>query len=100
MKGKIFKMIYEDDDNRVRNKWIIYEKEGKWLLWFKNPLHNLRLENIKLEQIMRMEERNLPDLLKFLKENEAFSKEIKNKIFKATGIREIPMIGDKNYVVK
>ena len=68
MEGKIFLITYEDDLRRVRRKWTVFKEKDDHLYWFYNPFHLMKVESVKLTQIIRMEERNLEDLEEHLQD--------------------------------
>ena len=82
MKGKIFKLIYKDDRDVVKSKWIIFEQQDAYLLWYKNPIHELRVENVRLEDIQRMEEKEFDDLWEYMTEKDLNTEKNREEILK------------------
>lgn len=84
MEGKIFRITYEDDRGIARPKWIIYKIKDDYLLWFYNPLHEMKIESVPLRQIMRMEEHEFAKLWLFIEEKGMDSAELEKKILEVT----------------
>ena len=84
MEGKIFRISYEDDLGMIRVKWIIYKEKDKFLLWFYNPLHEMKIESVPLEDIKRMEEHEFSELHLFIIDKNIDSVDLENKILKIT----------------
>jgi hypothetical protein len=82
MEGKIFLLNYSDDLSRSHTKWIIFKEKDNFLLWFYNPLRTMQLESIALNNIIRMEERELRDLEKVMGEHFCDPKILHDKLLK------------------
>jgi len=78
MENKIFLVSYRDDRGTARKKWIIYTSKDAHLLWYRNPLHDMRAESLQLSSILRMEEREFTDLSVFMKEKGIQGRELRN----------------------
>lgn len=85
MENKIFRITYEDDRGHIRMKWIIVDHKDAFLLWYKNPLRELKLESVKLGQIQRTEERNFVEMWDYICQKQANSDELQDKILEITG---------------
>ena len=53
--GKLFLVVYKDDQERIRTKKLIFKKQEYELLWFYNPLTQLT-ESLPTKSIERMQE--------------------------------------------